>query len=75
VVTKQEFALVSPELNGTKLDIRFRMLQPHELAAAQSFGKDYKFTGSRKDQVKQIGNAVPTQLARALCKAALKDYR
>lgn len=37
----------------------------HELAAAMSFPKDYKFSGNRGDQVKQIGNAVPVQLARA----------
>lgn len=68
------FGLVSPEKSGKRLDIRFRMLQPHELAAAQSFKKSYKFTGTRCEQVKQIGNAVPTQLARALCQAALLNY-
>lgn len=67
-------ALVQPERKGRKLDIRFRMLQPHELAAAQSFKADYKFTGTRVEQVEQIGNAVPTQLARALCRAALAGY-
>jgi DNA (cytosine-5)-methyltransferase 1 len=53
------------------LDIRFRMLQPHELAAAQGFKRDYKFTGNKSEQVKQIGNAVPRHLARALVLAAV----
>lgn len=74
VMTKDKFGLAEPSMKDMRLDIRFRMLQPHELAAAQSFGKDYKFTGTRADQVRQIGNAVPTQLARALCRAALEEY-
>lgn len=69
------FGLAEPVATGARLDIRFRMLQPHELAAAQSFNKDYQFTGTREEQVKQIGNAVPTQLARALCRAALSQYK
>ncbi len=47
------------------------MLQPHELAGAMSFPKHYIFNGSREQQVKQIGNAVPVRTARALCEAVL----
>jgi DNA (cytosine-5)-methyltransferase 1 len=65
VTTKDRFGLV--EVDGMQLDIRFRMLQPHELAAAQGFPADYQFTGTREARVKQIGNAVPVNLARALC--------
>lgn len=54
------------------LDILFRMLQPHELAAAQGFPRDYKFEGSREQQVAQIGNAWTGNLAMALTEAALK---
>jgi len=57
---------------ATKLDILFRMLQPHELAAAQGFPKDYQFSGTREQRVKQIGNAVPVNLATALCAALLR---
>lgn len=53
------------------VDIRFRMLQPHELAAAQGFPKGYQFSGNKTDQVKLIGNAVPRRLARALVLAAI----
>lgn len=48
-----------------KIDILFRMLQPHELAAAMGF-EDYEFSGNKTERVKQIGNAVPVRLARAL---------
>ena len=55
--------------DGRLLDIRIRMLKPSELAAAHSFPKDYKLSGSRADQVKQIGNSVPVQTAKAIVKA------
>jgi DNA (cytosine-5)-methyltransferase 1 len=42
------------------------MLQPHELAAAQGFPQDYKFSGTKTDITKQIGNAVPVNLSREL---------
>lgn len=77
VTTKDRHALVRPVVvvNGERylLDIRFRMLQPHELAGAQGFRRDYKFTGTKTDQVKQIGNAVPRRLARAIVAAALSQ--
>jgi DNA (cytosine-5)-methyltransferase 1 len=61
-------------VNGLTLDIRFRMLQPHELAAATSFPKSYVFTGNRGDVVKQIGNAWPGETALALCSEVLAPY-
>jgi len=79
--TRDRFALVAPQfveaLGIDKgdivgwLDIRFRMLQPHELAAAMGFPKGYKFSGNREAQIKQIGNAVCVNLAKELVKAAL----
>jgi DNA (cytosine-5)-methyltransferase 1 len=75
ITTKDRFGLVMPtvEIDGEKylLDIRFRMLKSHELAAAQGFPKDYKFNGNTTQIVKQIGNAVPKNLAKALVKSAL----
>lgn len=79
LTVKDRYALARPivVINGEEyvLDILFRMLQPHELAGAQSFSKKYKFTGTKTEQVKQIGNAVPPKLAEALCKAALKVFK
>ncbi len=75
VTTKDRYGLVRPivEIRGEKyvLDIRFRMLQPHELAGAQGFPKDYKFSGNKTQVVRQIGNAVPCGLARAIVLAAV----
>jgi DNA (cytosine-5)-methyltransferase 1 len=74
---RDRFGLVQPmvfEYDGKKylLDIHFRMLQPHELARAMSFPKNYKFKGTREQIVKQIGNAVPVELAAALCEMQLQ---
>ena len=65
VTTKERFALIEAK----ELRLGFRMLQPHELAAAQSFPRDYMFTGSKTEVVKQIGNAVCPKMAQALVEA------
>ncbi len=62
VTTKDRFGLVQP----MALDITFRMLRPHELAAAMGFPAGYQFAGTRTDAVKQIGNAVEVNQAAAL---------
>jgi len=66
ITAKDRFALVEP----TRLDIYFRMLKPHELAAAMGFD-GYQFAGTKTDQVRQIGNAVAVRTARALCGAVI----
>jgi DNA (cytosine-5)-methyltransferase 1 len=69
VTGSDRFALITPE----NVRIGFRMLKPHELAAAQSFPRDYVFTGSRADVVKQIGNAVCPKMSRALCAGYMQE--
>ncbi len=54
-----------------KLGIRFRMLQPRELARAQGFPEGYVFTGTKTAKTAQIGNAVPVNVAKALYRQAL----
>lgn len=44
-------------------ETRIRRLTELELKRIQSFPDDYKFCGSRKNQIIQIGNAVPVRLA------------
>jgi DNA (cytosine-5)-methyltransferase 1 len=44
-----------------------RRLNNSELAAIQTFPLDYKFVGSPRSVHKQIGNAVPCLLAKAMC--------
>ncbi len=72
ITTKDRFGLVETDGGKYAVDIRFRMLQPHELAAAMGFPKDYQFAGTREQRVKQIGNAVAVQVAKALCREMLQ---
>jgi DNA (cytosine-5)-methyltransferase 1 len=73
ITTKARFMLVEPVSGETVgIDILTRMLQPHELAAAHSFPKGYRFTGNKEDQTKQIGNSVPVELACAHAEAVLR---
>ena len=48
-----------------------RRLRTVELAAIQTFPAGYKFAGSRRERVRQIGNAVPPLLASRMVEAAL----
>jgi DNA (cytosine-5)-methyltransferase 1 len=75
ITAKDRVALVQPVINGRALDIRFRMLQPHELAAAMSFPKSYQFTGKREDVVRQIGNSWPGELSYALNYTIAAQYQ
>ena len=71
VTCKDRFGLLEGEV--LTLDIRFRMLLPHELAGAQGFPREYAFHGTREEQVRQIGNAVCPPVAEALAMAALTE--
>jgi len=58
------------------LDIRFRMLNNRELARAMGFDNqeaEYEFVGTIAEVTKQIGNAVPVNLAAALVKAIFQE--
>ena len=48
------------------VDVGFRMLQNHELAAAQGFPGEYVFCGSKADITRQIGNSVSPPVAAAI---------
>lgn len=57
-------------------DILFRMLEPHELAAAMGFTSEdqaYEFAGTKTDQIKQIGNAVSVAKMKACVGAIMAD--
>lgn len=70
--THDAVALVQPVIDGRALDIRFRMLTPKELAGAMGFPSGYIFKGTRTEVVKQIGNAVAVNMAKALCTSLLE---
>ncbi|WP_242435841.1 DNA cytosine methyltransferase [Streptomyces sp. Root369] len=46
--------------------VLFRMLQPKELQRAMAFADWYKILGSKRDQVRQLGNAVTPNAAEVL---------
>lgn len=77
VTTKDRFGLVT--VHGEEyqiIDIGMRMLEPHELFAAQGFPSDYKISHDRSGkklskakQVARCGNAVCPPVAQALVEA------
>lgn len=69
VTTKDRFGVCEPCL----FDIRYRMLEPHELAAGMGF-KDYKFCGTKTDVKKQIGNAVEVHQSTALAGSVVGQW-
>lgn len=59
-----------------EFDILFRMLEPHELAAAMGFNGDdaeYEFAGTKTEKIKQIGNAVSVRKMQACVAAIMAD--
>lgn len=65
--------LVEP---GSGYDILFRMLEPHELAAAMGFNTEestYEFAGTKTQKIKQIGNAVSVAKMKACVGAIMAD--
>jgi DNA (cytosine-5)-methyltransferase 1 len=50
-----------------------RRLRTVEMAAIQSFPENYKFFGTRRSKIKQIGNAVPPLMAKAVMELLTKS--
>lgn len=76
ITTANRFGVAEPAFEGVRIDIRYRMLHWRELARAMSFddeGEVYDFAGNATEITKQIGNAVPGRLAKALVRALLED--
>jgi DNA (cytosine-5)-methyltransferase 1 len=68
--------VVTPVYDGDHYDILFRMLEPHELAAAMGFTNEdqaYEFAGTKTEQIKQIGNAVSVAKMKACVGAIMAD--
>lgn len=81
VTTKDKFGLVTIQGQEYQIvDIGMRMLEPHELFAAQVFPRDYiidrDFEGKRYPKAAQVarcGNAVPPPFAEHLVRANLPE--
>jgi DNA (cytosine-5)-methyltransferase 1 len=71
-----ELAIAQPGGHGYRIDIHYRMLHWRELARATSFddeGEVYDFVGNGTEITKQIGNAVPCRMGKALVRALMAD--
>lgn len=66
VTTVDRNALVEPGQTPAVEDCYFRMLQPHEVGSAMAFPGSYIVTGTKREQVKQYGNAVTPPAMRLL---------
>ncbi|MEU6016942.1 DNA cytosine methyltransferase [Streptomyces sp. NPDC047515] len=62
--TRDRYALVRGNVDIN--DVRFRMLEPHEIGRAMSFADDYIVLGSKRDKVRQYGNAVTPNAAEVI---------
>ena len=59
-----------PEINVN--DVLFRMLEPHEIGRGMAFADDYVVTGSKRDRVRQYGNAVTPPVAELIVSALVE---
>lgn len=81
ITTKDRFGIVTVAGQDYQIaDIGLRMLQPHELFAAQGFPSDYIIDRDcegkeypKTEQVARCGNAVPPPFAKALVEANLPE--
>lgn len=69
--TQPRHYLVQPGEVPAVEDCGFRMLQPHEIQAAMAFPADYVVTGTKREQVKQLGNAVTPPVMAELLKRVM----
>lgn len=61
--TLQHQALIEPDADEVVENCGFRMLEPRELKLGMSFPDNYVVLGSKRDQVRQVGNAVACNVA------------
>jgi DNA (cytosine-5)-methyltransferase 1 len=64
LTTRDRYALVRGEVDIN--DVMFRMLEPREIGRAMSFADDYVVLGSKREKVRQYGNAVTPNAAEIL---------
>ncbi|MFF0092715.1 DNA cytosine methyltransferase [Streptomyces canus] len=64
--TRDRYALLDANGEYDVSKVLFRMLQPKEIKRAMAFADEYKILGSKRDQVRQLGNAVTPNAAEVL---------
>lgn len=66
LTTTDRYALVESQISLDVDDVFFRMLTPDEIKRGMAFPTDYALLGTKREQVKQAGNAVTPPAARDL---------
>ena len=66
LTTGDRYGLVESEISLDVDDVLFRMLTPDEIKVGMAFAPDYYLGGTKREQVKQAGNAVTPPAARDL---------
>lgn len=70
LTTRDRYALVKGEVDIN--DVLFRMLEPHEIGRAMSFADDYIVLGSKREKVRQYGNAVTPNCSEVIVSALVE---
>lgn len=70
LTTLDRYGVATPAPDLIDIDeVRFRMLEPSEIARGMAFETDYVVLGDKRDQVTQLGNAVTPPAAEVLVSA------
>lgn len=72
VTTRDRWSLAEVRDSVDLSDVRFRMLEPHEIGAAMAFPDTYIVTGSKRDRVRKYGNAVTPPVAEVIVSALVE---
>lgn len=72
--TQPRHYLVQPGEIPAVEECGFRMLQPHEIQAAMAFPADYQVLGNKREQVRQLGNAVTPPAMRILMQRVVESF-
>ncbi|GAB7048388.1 DNA cytosine methyltransferase [Catenuloplanes indicus] len=72
--TIDRYGILDPETGPVidALDCTFRMLEPDEIAGGMAFAPSYEILGTRRERVRQAGNAVTPPAARDLIAALVE---
>ncbi len=68
-------ALIQALDSLTVEDLYFRMLHPHEIGKAMAFPKRYKVLGTKREMVKQYGNAVTPPVMEMLIQRCMATFQ
>lgn len=73
ITTLDRHALVEADVDALLPECGFRMLTPEELKLGMAFAEAYIVTGNKREQVRQIGNAVTPPVAQAIAQRCVES--